>query len=283
MLGRVPRIRLTPERIYWSRRQVLAMLGFAGFPALLSSGCGGPAITPESVAGRFNNFYEFSEHKEEVHRLVEGFRQRPWQVEVRGLVERPRTFDVDEIARLGAEERIYRFRCVEAWSMVVPWTGVPIARLLDVVRPLPAARFVRFTSFLRPEEAPNQRNPKYPWPYYEALRLAEARHDLALLVTGIYGHALSPQHGGPIRVIVPWKYGYKGPKSIVKIELVAEQPHTFWNDLAPSEYSFLSNVDPTVPHPRWSQATERVIGTGERRTTEPFNGYGEQVASLYRG
>lgn len=275
---------MTPEKIFWSRRRLLRAMGFGGLWTLLgNAGCERPLpVTPEEVAGRYNNFYEFSEDKTAVHRLAESFRLRPWQIEVGGLVEKPRTFDLDDLAKLSPEERIYRFRCVEAWSMVVPWSGIPLARLLDQCRPLAKATHVKFTSFLRPEEAPNQKNHKYDWPYYEGLRMDEARHDLTLLVTGAYGHALPAQHGGPVRVIVPWKYGYKSPKSIVKIELTNIEPHTFWNDQAPDEYSFLSNVDPAVPHPRWSQATERVIGTGERRATEPFNGYAEQVAALYR-
>jgi sulfoxide reductase catalytic subunit YedY len=270
--------------LFWSRRRLLKAMGFGGLWSLLgNTGCERALpVTPEEVAAHYNNFYEFSEDKLEVHRLAENFRMKPWQVEVGGLVEKPRTFDLDDLAKLGSEERVYRFRCVEAWSMVVPWSGVPLARLLDQCRPLATAKFVRFVSFLRPEEAPNQKNTKYEWPYYEGLRMDEARHDLTLLVTGVYGHALPAQHGGPVRIIVPWKYGYKSPKSIVKIELVDHQPHTFWEDQQFNEYPFLSNVDPTVPHPRWSQATERVIGTGERRATEPFNGYAQQVAALYR-
>ena len=273
----------TPEKAFWTRRQVLAAMGLTGVAALLARAPRlTPALTPESVAGRYNNYYEFSENKEEVHRLTEAFQMRPWQISVTGLVERPRTFDLDDLQRLSPEERVYRFRCVEAWSMVVPWSGVPLARFLDLCRPLPAARFVRFVSFQRPSEAPNQKSSKYAWPYYEALRMDEARHPLTLLTTGVYGHALPAQHGGPVRLIVPWKYGYKSPKGIVQIELTAERPRTFWNDLQPTEYSWLSNVDPAVPHPRWSQASERVLGTGERRDTEPFNGYGAQVAALYR-
>jgi sulfoxide reductase catalytic subunit YedY len=285
-------MRITPEKIYWRRREVLRAMGFLGMSALLG-GCGEAPrggrwpvdrpLTPEDVAARFNNFYEFSEDKGRVHELVGRFQVRPWTLKVDGLVEKPRTFDLDEVLKLPHEERIYRFRCVEAWAMTVPWTGVPLARLLAECRPLSSAKFVRFTSFLKPDEAPNQgKGSKYPWPYYEALSIEEAMHELTLVASGIYGHPLPKQHGAPLRIVVPWKYGYKSPKSIVRIELVAEKPHTFWNDLEPAEYSFWSNVEPHVPHPRWSQATERLIGTGERVPTLLYNGYGEQVAKLYK-
>lgn len=304
---------ITPPAVYWNRRAVLRAMGVAGLAAVMGSpGCGeAPAptlsapetfpklrpfpaarnaryavdrpLTPEAVAATYNNFYEFSEAKEEVARLVAAFRMHPWRLQVAGLVDRPRSFDLDEILALPQEERVYRFRCVEAWSMVVPWTGFPLARLLDLCRPLATAKFVRFTSFLNPLEAPNQKTGKYAWPYHEALSIAEARHELTLLSTGIYGQPLKKQHGGPLRIVVPWKYGYKSPKSIVKIELTTERPKTFWNELQPLEYSFESNVEPLVPHPRWSQESERVIGTGERIPSLRFNGYGEQVAGLYRG
>ncbi|HVZ38257.1 MAG TPA: protein-methionine-sulfoxide reductase catalytic subunit MsrP [Candidatus Kapabacteria bacterium] len=241
------------------------------------------ALTDEQAAARYNNFYEFSEIKEKVATLVDRFETRPWDLEITGLVNRPVKLTVDELVRkLPLEERLYRHRCVEAWAMAVPWTGIPLARVLGLADPLSSARFVRFTSFLKPDQAPNQREATwYKWPYYEALQLSEAMNELAMAVTGIYGHELPKQHGAPIRIVVPWKYGYKSPKSVVRIELVAEQPHTFWNDLAPDEYSFLSNVNPAVPHPRWSQASERLIDTGQQVDTRPYNGYGEFVASLY--
>lgn len=241
------------------------------------------ALTDESLATGYNNFYEFSEQKETVRALVGDFRIRPWELEITGLVSRPRTFTIDELVRLlPLEERVYRFRCVEAWAMTVPWTGIPLARVLALAEPLSKARYVRFISFNRPDQAPNQKRATwYSWPYYEGLRMDEAANELAMLVTGIYGHELPKQNGAPVRMIVPWKYGYKSPKSIVRIELTDAQPATFWNDLAPDEYSFLSNVDPTVPHPRWSQATERLLGPDSRVPTLPFNGYGRQVARLY--
>ncbi len=240
-------------------------------------------VTDEEVVATYNNFYEFGTDKEGVWRRVGRFRARPWELEVTGLVQEPGRFDLSELERsFELEERIYRLRCVEAWSVVVPWTGVPLRSVLERARPSPEARFVRFVSFLRPEEAPGQRTQTwYPWPYYEGLRLDEAMNELAFLATGMYGHPLQKQNGAPVRLAVPWKYGYKSIKSIVRIEVVREQPPTFWNDVAPDEYGFLSNVDPSVPHPRWSQATEVVVQTGRRVETLPFNGYGEWVARLY--
>ncbi len=240
-------------------------------------------LTDRAVAARYNNFYEFGTDKEAPAKHAGALTLRPWSVEVSGLVEKPLTLDVDEAVRsFPLEERLYRLRCVEAWSMAVPWTGFPLRLLLERVRPLAAARFVRFVSFHRPQEAIGQRRmPWYPWPYFEGLSLAEAMNELTLLVTGIYGKPLPPQHGAPVRIVVPWKYGYKSAKSVAKIVLVDEQPPTFWNTVAPGEYDFRSNVDPAVPHPRWSQAQERSIGTNEIRPTLPYNGYGEFVAHLY--
>ncbi|MGE0433882.1 MAG: protein-methionine-sulfoxide reductase catalytic subunit MsrP, partial [Planctomycetota bacterium] len=244
----------------------------------------GRPITKEDVAGKYNNFYEFSLSKD-VWQHCANFKTRPWTIEVGGLCNKPKTFDIDDLLKtLTLEERVYRFRCVEAWAMVVPWSGVPLKALLDKVEPLSTAKFVRFVSVKRPTEMPEQREGKtYAWkfPYYEGLRMAEAMHPLTLLTLGVYGKPLPTQHGAPVRVITPWKYGYKSPKSIVKIELVAEQPKTFWNDLQPGEYSFLSNVNPEKPHPRWSQATERMIDTGERVKTLLYNGYADQVGKLY--
>jgi sulfoxide reductase catalytic subunit YedY len=241
------------------------------------------AVTDETVAGQHNNFYEFTEVKSRVWRLARDFQPRPWEVEVTGLVERPGVFDVDELERtMPLEERLCRFRCVEAWAMAVPWTGFPLRHLIERVEPTSRATHIRFVTVHRPQEMPGiDSAPWYPWPYYEGLTMTEAMNELTLLATGIYGHRLPPQHGAPIRLVVPWKYGYKSIKSIVRIEFVAGQPPTFWNDLIPQEYGFTSNVDPTVPHPRWSQETERLIGTGDRVATLPFNGYGEWVAHLY--
>jgi sulfoxide reductase catalytic subunit YedY len=203
-------------------------------------------------------------------------------VRVHGLVHAPRTFDLDDLFGMELEERVYRFRCVERWAMQVPWTGFPLRRLLERVRPMADARWLRLVCLHDPKVLPGQRNQDwYPWPYYEALRLDEAVHDLSFFAVGIYGHGLPMQHGAPWRLAVPWKYGYKGPKSIVEMELVADKPGTFWNDQEPEQYGFESNVEPQVPHPLWSQRFETDIGTGETRETLPYNGYAEQVASLY--
>ena len=238
-------------------------------------------LTPSSVAATYNNYYEFTTDKERVAEVAAGFVTRPWRVEVSGLCARPQTFDVDALIRaMPMEERVYRFRCVEAWAMVVPWTGFPLAALLDRVEPNREARFVRFVSFPPRDDAPGMaRQSHYPWPYHEALRLDEARHDLAMLATGIYGRPMPNQHGAPLRLVVPWKYGFKSIKGVQKIELTAERPRTFWNRLQPREYSFLANIDPDVPHPRWSQAKERMIDTGAEVPTRKYNGY--DVAGLY--
>jgi sulfoxide reductase catalytic subunit YedY len=240
-------------------------------------------LTDEHAAASYTNFYEFRNEKELVASRAAELTLRPWSIEVTGLVDGPFRIDVDDLLRkLPSEERLYRHRCVEAWAMAVPWTGIPMRAVVDRCRPRSAARFVRFVSFHRPDEAIGQRTDLwYPWPYYEGLSLAEATNELTLLATGIYGKPLPPQHGAPVRVVVPWKYGYKSIKSIERIEFVDAQPKTFWSDMEPTEYDFRSNVDPTVPHPRWSQATERMLGTNERRPTLPYNGYGEWVAALY--
>jgi sulfoxide reductase catalytic subunit YedY len=238
-------------------------------------------LTAETEAARYCNFYEFSVTKE-VWRYVDLFRPLPWRVEVTGLVSRPRTFDLDDLTRqFPLQERLYRHRCVETWAMAVPWTGFPLAALVKQVEPLASARFVRFVGFDRPAEASRQHARDYPWPYTEGLTLAEATNELAFLATGIYGHPLLKQHGAPVRLVVPWKYGFKSAKSIVRIEFTAEQPATFWNTLSPHEYDFEANVNPAVPHPRWSQAYEHMLGTGEFRPTQRYNGYGEWVADLY--
>lgn len=239
-------------------------------------------LTDEKASSTYNNFYEFTLRKD-VHRHVGAFETAPWKLEIGGLVEKPLTIDVAElISKVTLEERVYRFRCVEAWAMVVPWTGFPFSQLAAMVQPKPEARFVRFVTAAKPAQMPGVRdNPEYPWPYFEGLRLDEAMHPLTMVVTGIYGKALAKQFGAPLRVVVPWKYGYKSPKSLAKIEFVAAQPRTFWETLNPREYPFESNVDPDVPHPRWSQATERMIDSGDRVKTRKLNGYGDQVAKLY--
>jgi sulfoxide reductase catalytic subunit YedY len=231
----------------------------------------------------YNNFYEFSTSKEGVAPAAQGFVTKPWQVEVGGLCAKPKTFDLDDLLKFPQEERVYRMRCVEAWSMVIPWVGFPLASLLNKVEPAPGAKYVKFTTLLDPKRMPNQRRDILEWPYVEGLRMDEAMHPLAILATGIYGAALPAPNGAPIRLVVPWKYGFKGIKSVVKIQLVAEQPVSTWTNAAPNEYGFYSNVNPDVPHPRWYQNYERRIGEFGRRQTLMFNGYADQVASLYAG
>jgi sulfoxide reductase catalytic subunit YedY len=239
------------------------------------------SLTNEAEAARYCNFYEFSSSKD-VWRSVGPFQPIPWKVEVTGLVAKPKTFDLDDILHaFPLEERNYRHRCVEAWAMAVPWTGFPLAALVRKVEPLADARFVRFVTFQRPDQASRQRHSFEPWPYTEGLTLAEATNELAFLATGIYGHPLLKQHGAPIRLVVPWKYGFKSAKSIERIEFTDQQPATFWSTLVPREYDFEANVNPDKPHPRWSQATERMLGTGERRPTQLYNGYSEWVGKLY--
>ncbi len=240
-------------------------------------------LTERIVAATHNNFYEFLTDKARVWENVGPFEARPWTIEVTGEVENPGTFDLADLEReFGLEERIYRLRCVEAWAMTVPWTGFPLHRLLSKVQPLSSGRYVSFLSFNRPEQAIGQREqPWYPWPYYEALRMDEAMHELTLMTTGIYGDPLKKQHGAPVRIIVPWKYGFKSPKSVVSLQVTRGRPPTLWNDLQPGEYGFFSNVNPDVPHPRWSQATEELIGQERRVETKPLNGYAEWVEGLY--
>ena len=244
---------------------------------------GDPANSFEDITN-YNNFYEFSTDKEAVNPLSQDFVTEPWTVEVYGLVNKPQKYSIDDLLKkFPQEERVYRLRCVEAWSMVIPWNGFPLASLLKEVEPTSDAKFVRFETVLRPEQMPGQTSPFYPWPYQEGLRLDEAMNDLTLLATGLYGQPMPNPDGAPIRLVVPWKYGFKSIKSIVKIELVAEQPTTLWSTVGPNEYGFYSNVNPDRPHPRWSQASERRIGELGRRETLMFNGYGDQVASLYKG
>lgn len=232
----------------------------------------------------YNNFYEFSTSKGEVAPKAKNFVTRPWTVEVGGMVHKPKTFDIDDLIKLSPlEDRVYRFRCVEAWSMIIPWLGFPLKRLLDEVEPMGSAKYVAFTTLFDPRKMPNQRRDVLPWPYVEGLRLDEAIHPLTILAAGLYGKMLPPQNGAPIRLVTPWKYGFKSIKSVVKIALTDKQPRTTWSDAAPDEYGFYSNVNPEVSHPRWSQTTERRIGEWGRRDTLAFNGYGDQVAQLYSG
>ena len=243
----------------------------------------GNALTTEASINTYNNFYEFSLDKEGVAPLSQEFVTDPWSVAVGGLVDNPRTFSMQTLLGFAQEERIYRMRCVEAWSMVIPWIGFPLARLLEEVQPTAEAQYVRFETLHDPDQMPGQKGPFFDWPYVEGLRLDEAMHDLTILATGLYGKPLRPQTGAPIRLVVPWKYGFKNIKSIVKIDLVSDMPDTFWMASSPREYGFYANVNPSVPHPRWSQATERRIGELGRRETLIFNGYGDQVAHLYDG
>ncbi|HKP71402.1 MAG TPA: protein-methionine-sulfoxide reductase catalytic subunit MsrP [Pyrinomonadaceae bacterium] len=244
----------------------------------------GEAQTDYESITHYNNFYEFSTGKGEVADAARGFVTRPWTVAVGGMVQKPKEFDLDDLLKIAPpEERVYRMRCVERWSMVIPWIGFPLAKLLQQVEPLGGARYVAFQTLLDPKRMPNQRSGVLDWPYVEGLRLDEAMHPLTILASGLYGETLPPQNGAPLRLVVPWKYGFKGIKSIVKITLTDRQPPTTWNIAASDEYGFYSNVNPRVSHPRWSQAKERRIGEFGLRDTLLFNGYAEQVGQLYAG
>jgi sulfoxide reductase catalytic subunit YedY len=243
----------------------------------------GDALTPFHDVTHYNNYYEFSSNKEAVAPLAVGFQTAPWTVDVGGLVHKPTRFGLEQLLQFDQEERVYRLRCVEGWSMVIPWLGFPLHKLLAVVEPKADARFVRMQTVLAPDEMPGQGGSVFEWPYVEGLRIDEAMNDLTILATGLYGRSLLPQNGAPVRLVVPWKYGFKSVKAIVKIDLVADQPSTFWMEAAPNEYGFYANVNPEVPHPRWSQANERRIGEFRRRETLMFNGYADEVAALYAG
>ncbi len=287
---------ITPKQLYLTRRKFLESVGIFSAGAFLAACMGNPPSSPSTpiapagdmetrkdLALSYNNYYEFGTSKSSVAERAENFQMQPWQVEVGGLVKNPQTFSMEELlANFVQEERVYRMRCVEAWSMVLPWTGFPLAKLLDMAQPLPEARFVAFQSVYRPEEMPGQVGLDFPWPYLEGLRLDEAQHPLTLLATGLYKEPLTPQNGGPIRLVVPWKYGFKSAKALVKITLQADQPVTFWNAFAPQEYGFYANVNPAVDHPRWSQSEERRIGEIGSRATLLFNGY-DEVTPLYEG
>ncbi|MCB1887542.1 MAG: protein-methionine-sulfoxide reductase catalytic subunit MsrP [Rhodocyclaceae bacterium] len=289
---------ITSPEHFRQRRQLLRMSGAAlagsvGITSLTASAAQAlparlsPLSTDESLTGRkavlgYNNFYEFGTDKEDPARNAGVMQTRPWEVRVEGLVARPKTFGLEDLLKLAPlEERIYRLRCVEAWSMVVPWIGYSLSALLKQVEPLGSARYVAFASHYDPEIM--TRRPILDWPYQEGLRLDEAMHPLTLLTLGVYGEVLPNQNGAPVRIVVPWKYGYKSAKSIVRIRLTESQPATAWNTAAPEEYGFYSNVNPEVDHPRWSQAKERRIGDFLKRPTQMFNGYAEQVAGLYQG
>ena len=255
----------------------------APFASAETDELGDPLNSYSDVTG-YNNYYEFTTDKVTVAQRAKDFKFDPWSFEVSGLVNNPKTFDMDDVRQMfDQEERIYRLRCVEGWSMVIPWNGFPLSKLLDMVEPTSAAKYVRFETVFNPEQMPEQNSRWFPWPYVEGLRLDEAMNDLAILATGVYGQDLLAQNGAPIRLQVPWKYGFKSIKSIVKIELTDEQPTSLWMASNGNEYGFYANVNPNVPHPRWSQATERRIGELGRRETLMFNGYEEQVAYLYEG
>jgi sulfoxide reductase catalytic subunit YedY len=241
-------------------------------------------LTPLSSIANYNNFYEFTTNKNGVAASAAGFQTAGWKIAVEGLAHKPKVFDLDDLRKISPpEERVYRMRCVEAWSMVIPWAGFSLSKLLERVQPMSGAKYVAFETLYDPDRMPGQKTKALPWPYVEGLRLDEAMHPLAILATGLYGRELPPQDGAPVRLVTPWKYGFKGIKSIVKISLVADQPPTSWNRYASNEYGFYANVNPEHPHPRWTQATEQRIGESGRRRTLPFNGYADQVAHLYTG
>lgn len=305
----IPSSEITPKSLCLDRRKFLAGVGAAGaiaavglslrelaFPSLTaqadtkignlqkSSFSTTEKITPYKDVTNYNNYYEFSTDKYEPAGLAKDFKTRPWTVSIEGLVKKKQTLDVDSVIKLAApEERIYRHRCVEGWSIVVPWIGFPLSVLINKAEPLPKAKFVEFTTILDPKQMPGQRMRVLDWPYVEGLRMDEAMHPLALLCFGMYGEVLPNQDGAPLRIVIPWKYGFKSAKAIVKIRFTEDQPVNTWNKAAPNEYGFYSNVNPNVDHPRWSQARERRLGEFFKRPTLMFNGYAEQVATLYNG
>ena len=311
----IPSSEITPEALFWNRRRfmqtalagaALTIPGCAATPSAsnptpapdasaaptLPAGQGtvagtsdelGQPLTDFAAVTGYNNYYEFTTDKQAVAATAAGFVTNPWTVQVDGLVAKPRQFALEDILKLGNEERIYRLRCVEGWSMVIPWSGFSLNKLLALVEPTSAAKYVRFETLNDPERMPGQKEPWYTWPYAEGLRLDEAMHDLTLMATGVYGNPLPPQNGAPLRLAVPWKYGFKSIKSIVRITLTDTQPTSLWMAAAPDEYGFYANVNPRVDHPRWSQADERRIGDTGRRQTLMFNGYADAVASLYTG
>lgn len=301
----IPERLATPEHLVFGRRAALkaaaaaGAIATAGGPALAQQAGAAPPlpagiqrnpqfepgrdITPEREVTTYNNFYEFGTDKG-IHRAAQRMKLRPWTVKVDGMVDHPREFDMDDLlAKMPLEERVYRLRCVEAWAMTVPWTGFPLSALLKEVGPQAGAKYVRFETAVQRDVMPGLRQSWYPWPYVEGCTVDEAAHDLTFMVVGAYGKPLLPQNGGPLRIHQPWKYGFKAGKSLVRISLTAERPKTFWEVIQPSEYGFWANVNPQVSHPRWSQASERLLGSGERVPTKLFNGYGDFVASLYTG
>ena len=306
----IPASEITPEELYLSRRRFIKDALTVSAASLLVSSCKAQAsaqlptassdLTPpatkddrdelgnsltsyDDITG-YTNYYEFASDKSGPTELAKNFSTSPWSMRVDGYVNKPQAFDIDQLQTLfDQEERIYRLRCVEAWSMVIPWIGFPLNKLLEIVEPTSDAKYVRFETLLDPQQMPGQKSQMFPWPYTEGLRLDEAMHDLTILATGLYGKFLTPQNGAPIRLVVPWKYGFKSIKSIVRIDLVSEMPTSLWMASGPNEYGFYANVNPNVDHPRWSQATERRIGQNGRIDTLIFNGYEDEVAYLYEG
>jgi sulfoxide reductase catalytic subunit YedY len=303
----LPESAATDEAVFRDRRRLLQGLGVG---SILAAGLGnrvfaadadprataglypakrndkykpGRAVTGEKDATTYNNFYEYGTDKD-IWQEAQALKVEPWTIKIDGMVEKPFTIGFDDLVRkMSLEERVYRHRCVETWSMVVPWTGFPLAKFVDFARPLGSAKYLKMTTFMDPEMAPGQRAFFYPWPYVEGLTMAEARNELPFLVTGMYGKPVAKQNGAPLRLAVPWKYGFKSAKSIVLFEFTDKQPSSFWEALQGGEYGFWANVNPEVPHPRWSQATERVLGSDARVPTVIWNGYGEFVADLYKG
>jgi sulfoxide reductase catalytic subunit YedY len=309
----LPEAEATPEAAFLGRREVLragAALGAAAalgpwtagaalaqrvgsepgdpsaalYPARRSDGFSlDRPLSPEAEVTTYNNFYEFGSQKN-IWRAAQSLRLRPWTVRLDGLVEQERTVGIDDLLKaMPLEERLYRHRCVEAWAMAVPWTGFPLKALVDYARPLGSAKYVRMETFVDADVARGQRQFWYPWPYVEGLSVAEATNELAFVATGLYGKPMPKQNGAPLRLVVPWKYGFKSIKSLVRLSFTEERPKSFWETVGPGEYGFWANVNPDVPHARWSQKEERMLGSGEMRPTQLFNGYGEWVASLYAG
>ena len=299
----IPEREATPEALFFNRREALGLAGTLALAGLLpgrAAAAADPtadlypakrneayqldrAITPEELNTTYNNFYEFGSHKR-IAKAAEALETRPWEIKIDGLVEQPVTLGIDDLIRkMGLEERLYRLRCVEAWSMAVPWTGFPLRRLVEHAKPLGSAKYLRMETFMNPKVASGQKQSWYPWPYVEGLTMAEATNELAFMATGAYGKPLAKSMGAPLRLAVPWKYGFKSIKSVVRFSFVDKRPTSFWEAVQPEEYGFWANVNPMVPHPRWSQATEEVLGTSERRPTQFYNGYAAQVAELYKG
>lgn len=300
----IPASEATPESAFLNRRSFLGagagLIAGAALPQIAAAQGADPTldlypakrnpaytldrdVTDPELPGNYNNFYEFGTSKDVVG-AAKKLQPRPWTIAIDGLVEKPFEIAFDDLIRkVQLEERLYRFRCVEAWSMAVPWTGFTLKQLVELAKPQSGAKYIRFETFMNPRVAPGQSQRWYPWPYTEGLTMAEATNDLTLMVTGIYGKPIPNQHGAPLRLITPWKYGFKSVKSISKISFVAERPKTFWEGLQASEYGFWANVNPEVSHPRWSQASEQLLGSRDRRPTLLFNGYAEQVAGLYKG